>query len=181
MDITIRDARPAELAAVGALTAAVYLGEGLLVDAERDPYLAVLRDAARRAEHAEVLVAVAPDGPGDEVVGTVTFVTAGEYADIAGPDEAEFRMLAVSPAARGRGAGEALVRECLRRARRSGRRRIVLSSQLQMHTAHRLYERLGFVRTPERDWEPLPGFVLSTFARGLDDPPTDELLGDHNI
>ncbi|MFG7942814.1 hypothetical protein Q8723_13155, partial [Streptomyces cacaoi] len=23
-----------------------------------------------------------------------------------------------------------------------------------MHAAHRLYERLGFVRTPERDWQP---------------------------
>jgi hypothetical protein len=25
-----------------------------------------------------------------------------------------------------------------------------------MHAAHRIYERLGFVRTPERDWNPVP-------------------------
>jgi hypothetical protein len=25
-----------------------------------------------------------------------------------------------------------------------------------MHAAHRIYERLGFVRTPGRDWNPLP-------------------------
>ncbi|MER6536894.1 hypothetical protein ABT215_24450, partial [Streptomyces sp900105755] len=33
---------------------------------------------------------------------------------------------------------------------------VVLSTQPTMHTAHRLYERLGFVRTPDRDWNPLP-------------------------
>ena len=27
-------------------------------------------------------------------------------------------------------------------------------------TAHRLYARLGFVRTPERDWTPMPGVNL---------------------
>lgn len=26
--------------------------------------------------------------------------------------------------------------------------------------AHRLYERLGFVRLPEKDWSPLPGIDL---------------------
>jgi hypothetical protein len=25
-----------------------------------------------------------------------------------------------------------------------------------MRSAHRVYERLGFIRTPERDWNPLP-------------------------
>jgi len=25
-----------------------------------------------------------------------------------------------------------------------------------MHAAHRIYERLGFTRTPDRDWNPLP-------------------------
>jgi ribosomal protein S18 acetylase RimI-like enzyme len=78
-------------------------------------------------------------------------------ADIARPSEAEIRMLAVAHEARGRGAGEALVRACVDRARATdGCVRVVLSTQRTMHSAHRIYERLGFVRTPERDLSPVP-------------------------
>jgi ribosomal protein S18 acetylase RimI-like enzyme len=87
-------------------------------------------------------------------------------------------MLAVSHAARGRGVGEALVRECVRRARHAGKERLLLSSQSQMHTAHRIYLRLGFVRTPARDWSPVPDLgPLQVFALEL--PPAPD--GDHNI
>ncbi|HSX99735.1 MAG TPA: GNAT family N-acetyltransferase, partial [Streptomyces sp.] len=93
-----------------------------------------------------------------QVLGGVTFVPAGgPMADIAREGEAEIRMLAVAPQARGRGAGEALVRACVERARTvEGCVRVVLSTQRSMHAAHRIYERLGFTRTPERDWNPLP-------------------------
>jgi ribosomal protein S18 acetylase RimI-like enzyme len=78
-------------------------------------------------------------------------------ADIALPGEAEIRMLAVAHEARGQGAGEALVRACVDRARATdGCVRVVLSTQRTMHAAHRIYERLGFVRVPERDWNPIP-------------------------
>jgi GNAT superfamily N-acetyltransferase len=176
MDITIRRAEEAELAAAGELTAQVYLADGLLDFGDADPYLAELRDARRRAERAEVLVALAGDG---EVIGTVTYVgEGGEFANVATAEEAEFRMLAVSAAARGRGAGEALVRECVRRARQAGKKRLVLSSQSRMHTAHRIYTRLGFVRTPERDWEPVPGLeALKVFALELSVPESHH----HNI
>ncbi|MGP4114535.1 GNAT family N-acetyltransferase [Streptomyces sp. 4N509B] len=176
MDFVIRDATEAELDAAGELTARVYLADGLLDYGEEDPYLSELRDARRRAAHAQVMVAVDADG---EVVGTVTHVGAGgAFADVSGEGEAEFRMLAVAPGARGRGVGEALVRECLRRAREAGRARVVLSSQSQMHTAHRLYHRLGFVRTPERDWKPVPELdPLQVFACELS-PGRDD---DHNI
>ncbi|WP_052848451.1 GNAT family N-acetyltransferase [Streptomyces avicenniae] len=183
MDIVIREARDDELEAVGELSARVYLEGGLLAFGADDPYLGVLRDAAHRAAHAEVLVAVERDGGaegagGERLLGSVTFVgRGGAFADLAGPGEAEFRMLAVDGAARGRGAGEALVRECLRRSREIGARRVVLSSQSQMHTAHRLYERLGFVRAPELDWEPVPEVRLHAFAHELADAPRD----DHNI
>jgi hypothetical protein len=33
---------------------------------------------------------------------------------------------------------------------------MVLSTQRTMHSAHRVYERLGFTRAPGRDWNPLP-------------------------
>ncbi|ALC20953.1 GNAT family N-acetyltransferase [Streptomyces pristinaespiralis] len=167
MDITIRRIEPEEHTALGELTARAYLDGGLLALGEEDPYLEVLRDVAGRAARAEVYVAVDERGT---LLGGVAFVPAGgPFADIAGPGEAEFRMLAVAAAARGRGAGEALVRTCVERARATpGCVRLVLSTQPTMYAAHRIYDRLGFVRTPDRDWEPVPDLVsLLTYALEL--------------
>ncbi|OIJ67038.1 GNAT family N-acetyltransferase [Streptomyces mangrovisoli] len=154
MDIVIRRAVPGEYETLGEITAQAYLGDGLLDFGAADSYLGELRDVAGRAAASDVLVAVA-DGV---VLGGVTFVPAGgPMADIAGAGEAEIRMLAVAREARGRGAGEALVRACVERARAvEGCVRVVLSTQRAMRSAHRIYERAGFVRTPERDWNPLP-------------------------
>jgi ribosomal protein S18 acetylase RimI-like enzyme len=61
-------------------------------------------------------------------------------------------MLVVDPAHQRKGIGEALARRCIDLARAAGKDRIVLLSERQMTAAHRMYERLGFVRAPERDW-----------------------------
>ncbi|MEV7484069.1 GNAT family N-acetyltransferase [[Kitasatospora] papulosa] len=166
MDVTIRPVRAEEYEALGEITAQAYLGDGLLDFGTGDPYLEQLRAVRRRAAEALVLAAV---DAGGELLGGVTYVAPGSpWADVAGPDEAEFRMLAVSGTARGRGAGEALVRACVDRARAAGGLSgIVLSTQSSMEAAHRIYRRLGFVRTPERDWSPLPGFTLLTFRLPL--------------
>lgn len=154
MDIMIRPVQPDEYETLGEITAQTYLEDGLLDFGEDDPYLGELRDVAKRAAAAEVLVAV----DGDRLIGGVTFVPdGGAMAGLAGPGEAEIRMLVVARAARGRGVGEALVRTCVDRARATqGCGGIVLSTQRMMHSAHRIYERLGFARTPERDWNPVP-------------------------
>jgi ribosomal protein S18 acetylase RimI-like enzyme len=154
MDIVIRPVRPGEYDVLGEITARAYLQDGLLDFGESDGYLEHLRDVAARAAAAEVLVAEV-DG---RVAGGVTFAPAGSrMAEIARTGEAEIRMPAVAHEARGRGAGEALVRACLDRARASdGCVRVVLSTQRTMRTAHRLYARLGFTRAPERDWNPIP-------------------------
>ncbi|MEV0780056.1 GNAT family N-acetyltransferase [Streptomyces sp. NPDC050433] len=150
---TIRAARPDEYAALGEITARAYLDDGLLDFGEDDPYLETLRNVAARAAGADVLVAV---DAGGVVLGGVAYAAgASAWADIAGDGEAEFRMLAVASAARGRGVGEALVRACVERARATeGCVRVCLSTRKSMLGAHRIYERLGFVRTPERDWAP---------------------------
>lgn len=161
--LVVRAAETDELEAVGALTVAAYeeftLGEG-------DPYLARLRDAASRAREAELYVACAPDpsGAGERLVGTVTVCPPGSpWREIARDDEGEFRMLAVAPSARGRGVGDALVAFCLDLFRARGARGVALSSLVEMHAAHRLYERYGFERRPERDWRPLPHVPLLAF------------------
>lgn len=166
MDISIRPVGLQEHEALADITAEAYLADGLLAFGADDPYLAELRAVGRRAAEAEVLVAVGGDGT---LLGGVTYVTPGNpWADIAGADEAEFRMLAVSREARGRGAGEALVQACIDRARATeGIRGLVLSTQQAMSGAHRIYRRLGFARTPERDWKPIEDISLLTFRLEL--------------
>ena len=44
---------------------------------------------------------------------------------------------------------------------------MVLSTDPGMRAAHRLYERFGFTRAPERDWSPVPGVDLIAFALNL--------------
>ncbi|NGN69539.1 GNAT family N-acetyltransferase [Streptomyces sp. A7024] len=153
MDLTITRAQPADYDAVADLVGAVYLDDDLLTFGEQDSYLNSLRDVATRAAQAEVLIARTQDT--GELLGSVTYAAPGSpYAELGADGTAEFRMLAVARAGRGRGVGEALVRACLDRARQQGATRVALSTLDIMTTAHRLYERLGFRRTPERDWNP---------------------------
>lgn len=102
------------------------------------------------------------------VVGSVALVLSGDFGEVTeSDDEAAVRMLVVDPAAQGRGIGELLMTDCLRRARAAGKRRMVLSTGPKMLAAHRLYERMGFTRLPERDWTPVPGIDLLVYALDL--------------
>ena len=169
--IEVRPAAADEFAAVGDLTLAAYLADDLLAaDPEAAAYAEELRDAGRRASHADLLVAVRGGG---ELLGTVTFCLPGtEYAELAGPGEAEFRMLAVAPGGRRRGVGRALVLACLDRARAAGARSVVISSLASMTAAHALYEQLGFRREPARDWRPLPAVELLAYVLDPLTPPS---------
>lgn len=162
-DPAVRLARTDELNAVGELTAHAYVAHGGMK--QTDPYVAQLRDAAVRARHAELLVAADRE---HRLLGTVTVCEPGSpLAEVSRPGELEFRMLAVAPEARNRGIGELLTRAVIDRAAQRGTRRVVLCSSEWMHPAHRLYTRLGFIRLPERDWQPVPGLQLVAF--GLSD------------
>jgi GNAT superfamily N-acetyltransferase len=156
----IRLAVPAEYDAVGDLTVEAYSHDGFV----RGDYAMTLRAAADRAAKAELWVAADPSG----LLGTVTYCPVGSvYREIGLDDEGEFRMLGVAGRARGLGVGTALTERCIERTREFGHRRIVMSSAAYMTTAHRIYERLGFVRLPERDWAPIPGVDLYAFALDL--------------
>jgi ribosomal protein S18 acetylase RimI-like enzyme len=64
----------------------------------------------------------------------------------------EVRLLAVAPAARGRGVGLALMEECVRRARQAKSAALTLHTIDIMQAAKRLYGRMGFIRAPELDF-----------------------------
>jgi ribosomal protein S18 acetylase RimI-like enzyme len=159
----IRRARPEDIPAVGEVTVAAYAD---FTTGESDSYIQRLRDAATRDREAELWVATPDDS--EEILGTVTITPPGSpWREIAREGEGEFRMLAVSPAARGTGIGSALVDLVLDRFRADGVGSVVMSTLPQMRTAHRIYERAGFVRDPERDWSPLPGVDLISYRVDL--------------
>jgi ribosomal protein S18 acetylase RimI-like enzyme len=161
--LVIRPIRPEEYGEVGDLIVEAYLTLG---DLWSEEYGQQLRDVAGRVAEGEVLVAEMAG----RLVGSVTFAD-GQTAlsEIDDPDAGTIRMLGVSLDARGHGIGEALVRTCIDKAKRSGRRRVRLHTRMDMASAQRLYERMGFRRDPEQDWAPVPGKVLRGYILDLEE------------
>src|SRR4051812_47156624 len=156
----VRIAAPHEHPALGELCVRAYRHLGSVSDG----YAAKLRDVAGRADSAHVLAAVNRHG----LLGCVTVILdESPWREISGPGEGEFRMLAVDPAAQGRGIGRALVEASVDVICAAGRERVVISSATDMTSAHRLYERLGFTRAPARDWRPVPDVQLRVYELAL--------------
>lgn len=154
-EVVVRRARAVDYDDIARLSIAAYTQDGQLTTGH---YAAVLADVASRAAAGEVFVAHDRAG---EILGSVTLVLPGTpYAELSGPGEAEFRMLAVDPVAQGRGVGEALVRVCVRRASELSATALVICVRDFAEPARRLYTRLGFLRAPELDWQPLPDVTL---------------------
>ncbi len=156
---------PAELVRLGDIVVAAYDAIGALEG--DDEYIPELRDVERRAREAVVLAAV--DAATGAPLGCLTYVpdAASPWAEHLRSGEAGIRMLAVDPAAQGRGVGTALVAACLERARADGRRAVFLHSLPVMAGAQRIYTRFGFRPASERDWV-FPGFLLMGFVLDLE-------------
>jgi GNAT superfamily N-acetyltransferase len=161
----IRPVRPEEYEQAGQVTADAYREH---VRDERDEdwraYLGEIADVRGRSEIATVLAAV-EDG---RVLGTATVeldtpITDGEPPMATG--EARLRMLGVDPAARGRGAGQALLEGAIEAARAAGRTRMILNTTNAMVAAHRLYERNGFIREDDVVFD--SGFSMRAYGREI--------------
>lgn len=146
VEVSVREVAPHDFPAVRRVTAEVYIGEGYVPPTAT----ARLSDIETRAAATTILVAIADES---RLVGAVSLVRPGSvFAEIAREGEAEVRMLAVSPAERGGGIGQALMLGCIDLAREWRARRLVLSTQQSMADAQRLYGRLGMARAEGRDW-----------------------------
>lgn len=165
MSTTVRPIRESDYSEVARITADAYLGAGYF-DSIDYPYMQQIMRVADRAAAAAVIVAER-DGA---VVGSATLAVHGDkWADIALPDELEFRLLVVDPAVQRSGAGRVMVEAILEQARATdGIHAVSLTTGDDWHNAHALYQKMGFTRVPERDW-PVPenGKMLRVYRMEL--------------
>lgn len=165
-DVRIREITDADHPRVGELLVAAYERTGPF----DDEYRSFLADPDAWVPGSS-RVFVAEDGTRGEVIGVVALTRPGdaEFEPFEPPvADASFRFLAVAPGAEGRGAGRALVEQCLRAARTAGCHRVVIHSMTFMDRAHRLYEQMGFRRRPDLDVT-FPSGVGLAFALDLTD------------
>jgi len=149
---------------VGELRVTAYQALGLL--SEGSDYAGTLR---RFGFDGDFTVLVAVDDAG-EIAGTITFEPFGPHSELArDPAEADVRAFAVDARAQGQGVGQQLLNAVVEYAAKHGVRRLRLCTQPAMTTAQHLYERAGFSRTPDLDFEPVPGLTLRAYELGL--PP----------
>ena len=167
-DFIVRDARDEEQAAVRDLTLRVY-GEyaTIMTPAAWAGLEQAVRDALTSEESKEQIVA---ERGGTLVDSVLLFPPATDAYHGLVPQATwpEVRLLAVAPEARGQGVGRALMDECVRRARRAGAQELGLHTSESMQVAIGMYERMGFVRAPEYDFEPEEAELVQAFRLRLD-------------
>ena len=167
--LAIRDLRPGESAALGLLMVDVYAGlEGFPTPAEQPRYYELLANVGDFAHKKDARVLVATTPAGELVGGVVYFGDMAQYGSggiaTTERDASGIRLLAVSPKHRGAGAGKALTEFCIGLALAAGHSQVILHTTAAMRTAWRMYERLGFARSEDLDFQqqdlPVYGFRL---------------------
>jgi ribosomal protein S18 acetylase RimI-like enzyme len=164
-ELLVRDALPGELDPVATLLGEVYgvFRELFLADAWKS-YIGEIVDIRSRLRESELIV-VQREG---RVVGTIGFYPDASRSALERwpADWGSIRCLGVCIDARHDGVGEALARECVRRARERGLRAIGLHTAAHLAAATRVYERLGFRRAPEFNIEIGEMFTGRSLAPG---------------
>lgn len=163
----IRDAHDDEGAAIQVVTLAAYA-----------EYVTIMPGPLWEGYQRQLLATLDEEGPVERIVAEYDGAIVGSvllYPPLANAYTStrkqintnwpEVRLLSVIPAARGRGIGAALMNECEQRARSSGATTLGLHTMDIMQAALRLYERRGFIRTPELDFYPAQGVLVKGFRR----------------
>jgi len=152
----IREARPDEHGALGQLMVSAYASlEGFPTPAEQPGYYEMLANIGQLAARPATRLLVAVEGP-TLLGGVVFFSDMAQYGSGGTATQergaAGFRLLAVAHAARGRGVGRALAERCVQLAREQGLAQVILHTTGAMQVAWRMYEAMGFTRSPDLDF-----------------------------
>lgn len=165
----VRPARLEELDAVSALLVNAYAEYASVLpspDAFAE-YSASVGDVRGRWGESQLWVAEL-DGA---LAGSLDYFPPGKspYHQFVGfpEDWAAFRFLGTDPDRRGSGAGRALVEQVIALARRDGATHVGLHSGPFMQAAVRLYEGMGFERSPKHDFSPRPDTDLRVLGFSL--------------
>lgn len=154
----VRNARPEEFQEVGQLLVNTYSQiDGFPKKEEQPDYYSLLANIGQftRRPATELLVAVAPDG---RLAGCVVYFSDMQYYGSGGTATQEknasgFRLLAVDPDFRNKGIGKLLSIACIQKARKDRNEKLVIHSTKSMKVAWKMYEKLGFERAPELDFQ----------------------------
>ncbi|SNS86852.1 Ribosomal protein S18 acetylase RimI [Ekhidna lutea] len=153
---------------IGKLMVKVYSNlSGFPSPEEQPDYYNMLANIGEftRKESVELLVAK----QGDQLLGAVVYI--GDMKDYSSggtatleKNAAGFRLLAVDPKARGLGVGKKLTIACIDQAKSEGRKQVVIHTTESMQVAWGMYEKMGFIRSEDLDFEqsglPVFGFRL---------------------
>ncbi len=165
--IQIRQAKPTEFKLLGQLMIQVYAQLEGFPNPQPAYYqmLAHIGDFTKLPS-TQLLVAIAEE---QELLGGVVYFGDLQYYGAGGiasqeKQAAGFRLLAVHSKARGLGIGKKLTQHCISLAKQQRLREVIIHSTKAMQVAWGMYERLGFERSPDLDFDqedlPVYGFRL---------------------
>ncbi len=168
MGIEIKSAVKDDYKEIGMLMVQVYSNlQGFPSPEEQPTYYKMLKNIAAFAEKESVDILVAKDS--DKLVGAVVYI--GDMKDYGSggtatqeKNAAGFRLLAVSPEARGGGIGKKLSIACIEKAKKEGLGQVIIHTTDAMKIAWGMYEKLWFERSEDLDFLqkgfPVYGFRL---------------------
>ncbi|MFT4415687.1 GNAT family N-acetyltransferase [Fredinandcohnia humi] len=164
----IRDAKEDELTFIREQRIAAYLEHAQAIPEEHwQTLLQAISSEADRQSGVELIVCELEQN----IVGSVVLFPAKTDAYegfLEELDYPEIRMLAVAPEARGKGVASALLSECIQRSKVKGYQTIGLHTGDFMQNALKLYEKHGFERLPQYDFEPAnDGIIVKAFRLSI--------------
>ncbi len=163
----IRNAKPGEFQEIGQLMVQVYSQlEGFPDQEEQPNYYKTLANIGDLTDNpgTELLAAVSDN---QDLLGTVVYFRDMQYYGSGGTATSEqnasgFRLLAVSPKARGLGIGKLLTKHCIEKAKDQQQHQVIIHSTKAMQIAWKMYEKIGFKRSEDLDFL-MQGFEVFGF------------------
>ena len=167
--LDIREIKQNEYTLLGELMVDVYSKlEGFPSSLEQPDYYKMLSKIGSLNEQDHTTVLVAESSETVIAGGVVYYDDMSKYGSGGTATQEKIasgiRLLGVNSKSRGMGVGKALTNECIRLAKASGNKQVILHTMQAMEIAWRLYLKLGFERSTDLDFSqegfPIFGFRL---------------------